>query len=132
MSEQGTLDTQAEKDLWKWYQVWVVIELVEVLVCSQSYDVIGISKTWWNESHDWSAGMKSCGIFKRDRQSRWGGEVAPYVRERIDCTVLTDKEDVVVSIWLSIRGMENKADDIVGVYYQSPSQDDSIDELFYR
>ncbi|KAK4810529.1 hypothetical protein QYF61_004492 [Mycteria americana] len=28
--------------------------------------------------------------------------------------------------------MENKADVIVGVYYRSPSQDDSTDELFYR
>ncbi|PKU30465.1 rna-directed dna polymerase from mobile element hypothetical protein [Limosa lapponica baueri] len=28
--------------------------------------------------------------------------------------------------------MENKADVVVGVYYQSPSQDDSADELFYR
>ena len=28
--------------------------------------------------------------------------------------------------------MENKADVIVGVYYRSPSQDDSADELFSR
>ncbi|GAB0209376.1 hypothetical protein GRJ2_003403300 [Grus japonensis] len=30
------------------------------------------------------------------------------------------------------RGVENKADVVVGVYYPSPSQDDSTDELCYR
>ena len=31
---------------------------LEMLVSSQNYDIIGISETWWNESHDWSAGME--------------------------------------------------------------------------
>ena len=43
---------------------------LEELVSSQSYDVIGISETWWNESHDWSAGMEGYRLFRRDRQGR--------------------------------------------------------------
>lgn len=43
---------------------------LEALVCSQSYDVIGISKTWWNESHSWSAGMRGYRLLRRGRQGR--------------------------------------------------------------
>lgn len=37
---------------------------------------------------------------------------------------------LVKSLWVRIRGMANKED--VGIYYQSPNQDNSTDELFYR
>ncbi|KAK4810955.1 hypothetical protein QYF61_013363 [Mycteria americana] len=105
---------------------------MEVLVSSQSYDVIGISETWWNESHDRSAGMEGYRLFRRNRQGRRGGGVAPYVRDRCDCTALTVRDDVVESLWVRIKGMENKGDVTVGVYYRSPSQDVSTDELFCR
>ena len=45
------------------------------------------------------------------------------------CTV---SDDVVESLWVRISTMENKGNVIVGVYYGSPSQDVSTDELFYR
>lgn len=48
---------------------------------------------------------------------RAGGGVALYVRERFDCTALTVNDDVVESLWLRIRRMENKGDVVVGVYY---------------
>ncbi|KAK4806215.1 hypothetical protein QYF61_001138 [Mycteria americana] len=83
---------------------------LEALVSSQSYDVIGISEIWWNESHDWSAGMEGYRLFRRDRQGRRGGGVALYVTERFDCTALRVSDDVVESLWVGIRGMENKAD----------------------
>ena len=89
---------------------------LEALVSSRSYNIIGISETWWNESHDWSAGMEGCRLFRRDRQGRQGGGVALYVRERFDCTALTVRDDMVESLWVRIRGMENKADVVVGVY----------------
>ena len=31
-----------------------------------------------------------------------------------------------------MKGKANKADAVVGVYYQPPSQDDDINELFYK
>ncbi|XP_040977464.1 uncharacterized protein LOC121232961 [Aquila chrysaetos chrysaetos] len=96
---------------------------------AQNYDIIGISETWWNESHDWSAGMEGYRLFRRDRR---GGGVTLYVRERLDCTALTVSGDVVESLWVRIRGMENKGEVVVGVYYRSPSQDVSTDGLFYR
>ena len=39
---------------------------------------------------------------------------------------------MVESLWVRIRGMENKGDVVVGVNYRSPNQDVSTDELFYR
>ena len=105
---------------------------LEALVHSQSHVVIGISETWWNVSHDWSAGMEGYRLVRRDRQGGRGGGVALYVRERFDCTALTVSSDVVESLCVRIRGMENKADVIVGVYCRSLSQDDSTDKLFYR
>ena len=45
---------------------------LEVLVSSQSYDVIGISETCRNESYDWSAGTEGYRLCRRDRQ---GGKV---------------------------------------------------------
>ncbi|KAK4810895.1 hypothetical protein QYF61_013303 [Mycteria americana] len=76
--------------------------------------------------------MEGYRLFRRDRQGRRGGGVAPYVRERCDCTALTVRDDVVESLWVRIKGMENKGDVTVGVYYRSPSQDVSADELFCR
>lgn len=33
---------------------------------------------------------------------------------------------------MRIKGLENKADDVMGVCYLSPSQDDKTDELFHK
>ncbi|KAK4809582.1 hypothetical protein QYF61_025025 [Mycteria americana] len=46
---------------------------LEGLVSSQSYDIIGVSGTWWNESHEWSAGMEGYRVLRRDRQGRVKG-----------------------------------------------------------
>ncbi|MCQ4187853.1 hypothetical protein FK515_30290, partial [Klebsiella pneumoniae] len=29
------------------------------------------AQTWWNECHNWSAGMEGCRLFRRDKQVRW-------------------------------------------------------------
>lgn len=46
-----------------------------VLLTMQNYDIIAISETCWNDSHDWSAGMEAYRLFRRDRQCRRGGGV---------------------------------------------------------
>lgn len=70
-------------------------------------------------------------LFKSDRQGRWGGEVPLSVRERLDFTVLTIRDDVVESLWMRIREMENK-NVVAYVYYHLPSQDLNTNELFYQ
>lgn len=75
--------------------------------------------------------MEDYRLFRRDNQSRRGG-VALCVSERFDCTACTVRDDVVESLCVGIRRMENKADVIVGVYYCSFSHNDSTDDLFCR
>lgn len=48
----------------------------EVLVHSLSYDAIGISETWCDESHDCSAGMEAYRPFRRKRHGRQGAGVS--------------------------------------------------------
>jgi len=75
--------------------------------------------------------MEGYRLFRRDGQGRRGGGVTLCVRKRFYCTDHIVSDDVVESFWMRIRGMENK-DVVVGICYQSPSQDISTGELFYR
>ena len=53
-------------------------EELEATVQLESYVLIGIAETWWDESHDWSAALDGYNPFRRDRQERRGGGVALY------------------------------------------------------
>ncbi|KAM7077755.1 LOW QUALITY PROTEIN: tetratricopeptide repeat protein 33-like [Ciconia maguari] len=75
-------------------------EELEALAQSQSYDIIGISETWWDESCDWGAMMDGYRLFRRDRQGRRGGGVALYIREGLDCMALTVGNNTVESLWV--------------------------------
>lgn len=41
-------------------------------VQQDNYSIVAITETWWVDSHNWSAAMDSCKLFRRDRH---GGEV---------------------------------------------------------
>ena len=73
-------------------------EELEALAQSQSYDNVGLSETWWEESCEWSAVMDGYRLFRRDRQGRRGRGVALCVQEGLDCTVLAVGGDVVESL----------------------------------
>jgi len=42
-------------------------EELEVTVLLESYDIITITETWWDESHGWSAAVNDYRVFTRDR-----------------------------------------------------------------
>ncbi|KAM6305694.1 complement factor H-related protein 4-like [Aegotheles albertisi] len=88
---------------------------LEALAQSQRFDIIGISKTWWEESCDWSALLDGYKLFRRDRQGRRGGAEALYVVERLECTELTVGNDTTESLWVRISGLINNGDFIVDV-----------------
>jgi len=50
-------------------------EELEATVPLESYDLVAITKTWWDESHDWSAATTGYGLFRRDS---WGGGVGGF------------------------------------------------------
>ncbi|KAJ7409116.1 hypothetical protein BTVI_57818 [Pitangus sulphuratus] len=104
-------------------------EELEAIVQQESYDVVTITETWWDDSHDWSAAMGGCKLFRRDRQGRRSGGVALYVRESLDSVELEVSNDKVECLWTRIRAKVNKADILVGDCYRPPNQDDEGDEL---
>ena len=71
-------------------------------------------------------------LFRRDRQGRRGGGVALYVREYSYVFELGAGNDKIESLWVRIRGRDNKADILVRVSYGPPNQDDKTDEVFYE
>ena len=47
-------------------------EELEATMLLESYDVVAITETWWDESHDWSATIDGYRLFRRDRQGKRG------------------------------------------------------------
>ena len=42
-------------------------EELEAIVRQANYDLVAITETWWDHSHDWSAVMDGYKLFRRDR-----------------------------------------------------------------
>ena len=53
-------------------------------------------------------------------QTRQTRCVALYLRERWDRTAIAFRDDVVERTWVRTKGVDSKADVIVGVYCQPP------------
>lgn len=49
-------------------------------------------------------------MFRKDRQSKGGGDFALSARERLEYTAPAAKDDVVESIWVRIKRIDSKAD----------------------
>ena len=107
-------------------------EELEAIVQQASYDLVAITETWWDRSHDWSAAMDGYKLFRKDRQGRRGGGVALYVKECFEVTEFMTGDNNVESLWVRIRGRADKADILVGICYRPPSQDEETDEVFYE
>ncbi|GAB0183989.1 hypothetical protein GRJ2_000864200 [Grus japonensis] len=107
-------------------------EELEAIVQQDSYDLVAITETWWDDSHDWSAAMDGYKLFRGDGQGRRGGGAALYVRECFDCIELNNCGDKVECLWVRMRGRAHKADILLGVCYRPPNQDEEVDEVFYK
>ncbi|RMC15026.1 hypothetical protein DUI87_07205 [Hirundo rustica rustica] len=102
------------------------------MVQQQSYDVVAITETWWDESHSWSATMDGYKLFRRGRKGRRGGGVALYVRKAFDAIDVTISNDEDECLWIRIKGKANKADILLEVCYRPPRQEEDVDNLFYK
>ena len=63
-------------------------EELEAIIQQDSYDLVAIAETWWDNSHDWHAVMNGYRLFRKDRPTRRGGGVALYVKEQLECIQL--------------------------------------------
>jgi len=59
-------------------------EELEICVQSQGHDLIAITETWWDSSHDWNAVIDGYTLFRKDRPTTRGGGVALHVREKLE------------------------------------------------
>ena len=56
-------------------------EELEAIVRQAGYDLVAITETWWDQSHDWSSEMSGYRLFRRDRhhgrgwKGRWCGSL---------------------------------------------------------
>jgi len=74
-------------------------EELEATMLLESYDVIAITETWWEESRDWNVAIAG------DRQGRKGGGVVLNIKKWIECEELSLKNShkQVKSLWVRIR-----------------------------
>ena len=79
-------------------------EELEAMMKQENYDVVAVTETWWDVSHDWSVPVDGYKLFRRDRQGRRGGGVALYVRDCYDCFKHKYSEDRVECLCVRIRG----------------------------
>ena len=107
---------------------------LELLIHEGKYDLIGITETWWDDSHDWNTAIEGYNLFKRNRSNRKGGGVALYVKNTYLCTEIQEEElgSPIESIWVKIKGAKNKTNMAVGVYYRPPNQGEDEDGTFEK
>ena len=93
---------------------------------------IAITETRWDESHNWNTLIEDYRLFRRDRQGRRGGGIAPYVRKWIDCEelCLRNSHDQVKSLWVIIKDWSSKGHLVAGVCYRTPVQEEAVNEAF--
>ena len=105
---------------------------LEAIERQASYDLVAITETWWEHSHDWSAAMDGYKLFRKDSKGRRGGGVALYVKECFEVIELMTGDNKVESLWVKIRGRADKADILVGICYRPPNQGEETDEEIAR
>lgn len=64
-----------------------------VAVQLEIYDLIAITETWWDESHDCSTVICGYTLFRRNRLERKFSLALLYTKISIDCTELSPKEN---------------------------------------
>lgn len=95
-------------------------EEVEASVVLENYDLVAITETWWDKSHDWSATMDDYGLFRMDRAGKRGTQVALCIKRWNECEELSLKNshEEVESLWVRIRDPGNKGNLVPGVCYR--------------
>jgi len=109
-------------------------EKLEAIVQQDSYDLVAVTETWWDSSHDWNVVIDGYTLFRKDRPTRRGGGITLCVSEQsehIELCLGADEEQVE-SLWVRIKGQPHKGDITVAVCYRPPDQEEEVDEAFYR
>jgi len=106
---------------------------LEATALLESYSLIALTETCWDESHDWIMAIDGYRLFRWDGQGKRGGGVALYIKKSIKAEELSLKNShkQVERLWVRIRDRGNKGDLVMGVYYRLPDQGEPTDEAFF-
>jgi len=66
-------------------------EELEATMLLESYDLIAIIETWWDESHDWTTAIDGYRVLRKDRQAKRARGIALYIKKLIQCEELSLK-----------------------------------------
>uniref|UniRef100_A0A8C5PPB0 Reverse transcriptase domain-containing protein n=1 Tax=Leptobrachium leishanense TaxID=445787 RepID=A0A8C5PPB0_9ANUR len=104
---------------------------LEVIAYTKQYDIIGITETWWDETHDWAVNLNGYTLFRKDRKHKKGGGVCLYVNQDLkpNITQLESDEGNVESLWVNISlGNKQGSQLLVGICYKPPNIDNDEEE----
>ena len=107
-------------------------EELEAIVHQEGYDIVAITKTWWDGSHDWNTAMDSYKLFRRDRLGTRGSGIALYVGECLYCLAVNNGDDRAECLWVRIRGKASEANGLVGVCCRPSKLAKEADKIFYK
>jgi len=67
-------------------------EELEATVLLESYDLIALTETWWDETHVWSVAIDGYRLFRRHKQGRRGRGIVLCIKKWIECEELFPEE----------------------------------------
>ncbi|CAM4513742.1 unnamed protein product [Caretta caretta] len=113
------------------------MEELELLVQEVKPDIIGITETWWNSSHDWATGIEGYVLFRKDRNKGKGGGVALYINDEIECKeIRSDEMDMTESVWATIKlgkkTIRASPGIVLGVCYRPPGSNLDMDRALFN
>lgn len=78
----------------------------EATVLLWSYNLIAITETWRDKSHDWIAPMDGYRLFQKSK----GGQIALCFRRWIECKILSlkNRHEQVERLWVRIRQRQQR------------------------
>jgi len=105
----------------------------DAIVLLESYDLIALTETWWDESHDWSVAINGYRLFRRDRRGKRGGGIFFYIKKsmQFEELFLKNSHEQVESLGALQLETGEKGNLVVGVYYRPPDQGEPTDEAFF-
>ncbi|XP_059585091.1 uncharacterized protein LOC109285840 [Alligator mississippiensis] len=107
-------------------------EELALLLADTNPDIVGLTETWWESTHDWAVNIKGYRLFRWDRKGRKGRGVAPYVKKQYTSlpNSVGSEDGQTEMLWVRIQGGQGQRDLMVGVYYQLPNQGEELDWEF--
>lgn len=105
----------------------------EAAVINGSYDIVGITETWFGEEDGDEYIIEGYKLFRRDRLNRRGGGVALYVKENLNVQEITEIGQVLSceDIWVRLIG-EHETGLNIGVCYRPPALDSTLNEMLFE